>query len=86
MKMLTDQQIDYHAARVIANVHDWQEHLSVIIAQAKLANELKTARNDALEEAAAIVDNIEPIDCNGLSVQDIAEAIRAAKAKLEQPT
>ena len=41
MKMLIDQQIDYHAARVIANVHDWQEHLSVIIAQAKIAHTIQ---------------------------------------------
>lgn len=47
----------------------------------QLEQQLKNARNDALEEAAVIVDNIEPIDCNGLSIQDIAETIRAVKGK-----
>ena len=46
MKMLTDQQIDYHAARVICNNHDWQEHLSVIIAQAKLAYSIQQTAAD----------------------------------------
>ena len=46
MKMLTDQQIDYHAARVIANDHDWQEHFSAIIAQAKLAYSIQQKAAD----------------------------------------
>lgn len=81
MKMLTDQQIDYHAARVIANDHDWQEHLSVIIAQAKLANELQAklvkARSDALEAAAKHFE----LTHRELWTPQIADELRALKEK-----
>ena len=51
MKMLTDQQIDYHAARVIANDHDWQEHFSAIIAQAKLAYSIQQTAAECAKDA-----------------------------------
>lgn len=55
MKLLTQEEIDFHAARVICNDHDWQAHLEVIIAQAKLACSIQQrAAEICLEKAEAL--------------------------------
>ena len=57
MKLLTQEEIDFHAARVICNDHDWQAHLEVIIAQAKLAYTIQQRAANVFVDVGLITDN-----------------------------